>query len=90
MDMKHLTGIALETAKAKGASYADIRIINLETENIYIRNGRISNMDHNNSFGFGVRVLANGAWGFASSAVVSQAEIGRISAVAVEIAHLAK
>jgi TldD protein len=85
--MKELTQIALDTAQSKGASYADIRIIKLDTENIGVRNGRIAAMDHDESYGFGVRVLANGAWGFASSTRVNTSEISRISALAVEIAQ---
>jgi len=87
MEIKELTQHALKMAQSKGASYTDIRIIELETENIMVRNGRIGAMDHHNSFGFGVRVLANGAWGFASSATVTPEEINRISAAAVEIAQ---
>lgn len=85
--MKELTAIALDAAQSKGASYADIRIINMETENIMVRNSRIGAMDQQNSSGFGVRVLANGAWGFAASATVTADEIRRISALAVEIAQ---
>lgn len=85
--MKKLTDLALKSARAKGAFYTDIRIISLETENIMVRNGRIGAMDHNESFGFGVRVLTNGSWGFASSSTISPAEISRISALAVEIAQ---
>lgn len=82
-----MTDLALETGRAKGAYYTDIRIISLETENIMVRNGRISLMDRRVAQGFGVRVLANGAWGFASSSQVTPPEITRISALAVEIAQ---
>ncbi|MBI4834925.1 MAG: TldD/PmbA family protein [Planctomycetes bacterium] len=85
--MKELSQITLDTAQSKGASYADIRIIKLDTESIGVRNGRIVAMDHDESYGFGVRVLANGAWGFASSTRVNPSEISRISALAVEIAQ---
>jgi len=37
--------------------------------------------------GFGVRVIAEGAWGFASSAIVSKQEVERVAALAVEIAR---
>lgn len=85
--MKELTDLALEAARDKGAFYADVRIISLATENLAVRNGRIAELDHNQSLGFGVRVLTNGAWGFASSSTLTPDEISRISALAVEIAQ---
>lgn len=85
--MKELTNLALATAHSKGASYADIRIIKLETQNISVRNGRISSLDYTTSYGFGIRVLANGAWGFASSGRVTPEQISRMAALATEIAQ---
>jgi TldD protein len=85
--MKDLASYALDTAKIRGASYADIRIILRKDESIKVRNGRIGEMNIKETLGFGVRVIANGAWGFASSSALTKQEIERISALAVDIAR---
>ncbi|MHC4862343.1 MAG: PmbA/TldA family metallopeptidase, partial [Planctomycetota bacterium] len=85
--MKELARHAVGTAKSKGADYADIRIIETRTQTIRVRNGRIANMDIASDLGFGVRVLVEGAWGFAASNRVDKAEIERVAAGAVRIAR---
>ena len=87
INMKDFIHLALDTATARGASYADIRIIQEEHEDIQIKNGRIGSLDQATTFGFGVRVIADGAWGFACSSKVERSEIEKISALAVDIAH---
>ena len=44
-------------------------------------------MSRNQSFGFGVRVLVKGAWGFAASGKVTPEEVRRITQQAVEVAQ---
>ncbi|MFH1226599.1 MAG: TldD/PmbA family protein [Planctomycetota bacterium] len=85
--MRDFTNTALNIANSRGVTYADIRIIQLNTENIQVRNSRISTFDNNESLGFGVRVLIDGAWGFASSSRVTKAEIEKITAMAINIAQ---
>jgi len=46
----------------------------------------VPNVMEDSSFGFGVRVIVNGAWGFAASPIVTQEEIARITGEAVIIA----
>ena len=83
--MKDFCERALDTAVARGAGYADIRIIHAKTQNITTRNGEIAMLDQADTLGFGVRVIVDGAWGFASSARVTFEEIDRIAALAVQI-----
>jgi TldD protein len=47
----------------------------------------VPSISDGDSFGFGVRVIADGAWGFAASPVVTPAEIARITAEAVTVAR---
>lgn len=84
--MNDYTDRALNTAHARGATYADVRIVRRTTEDIELKNGVIEALAQDNSYGFGVRVVADGAWGFASSRDVSFAEIDRVTAQAVAIA----
>ncbi len=85
--MKELTDRALATAQARGASYADIRIIRREQQQITVKNGVVAGVSHDVSRGFGVRVIVQGAWGFAASAILTPEEVDRVAALAVQIAR---
>src|SRR5687767_3930828 len=74
-----LADIALSTARRLGVSYADIRINRYRTENVSTREKQVQNASRNQSFGFGVRVLFRGTWGFASSREVTPDEVRRIT-----------
>jgi TldD protein len=85
--LRQLTGLALDTARTRGATYADVRIVEQREQTIGVKNGVVESLSETEDRGFGVRVIAEGAWGFASSAVLSQEEVERVAALAVEIAH---
>ena len=84
--MKELALLALDVAKTHGATYADIRIIERQNEAIIIKNGRVEELGTSTNYGFGIRVIADGAWGFAGSFLVEHAEIERIARLAVDTA----
>jgi TldD protein len=90
-----MSAFALEQAKKAGASYADIRINRYRSQVVNLRSqpdfasGKVNHtpsVSDSESFGFGVRVLADGAWGFAASYIVKQDEIARAVAAAIETA----
>ncbi len=85
--MRDLTDRALGTASVRGAGYADIRIVRRLDESIAIKTGRVEGVASGESEGFGVRVLVDGAWGFASSSRLEPAEIDRVAGDAVRIAR---
>jgi len=85
--MREYTDRALDTAKASGATYADVRILRSMTQGITVKNGVVQGLTQDESFGFGVRVIADGAWGFASSSELTKDEIDRVAALAVRIAR---
>ena len=85
--MKDLTDRALDTAKTLGASYADIRIVRRNVQSVVVKNEVVEAINESESYGFGVRVLVDGAWGFASSSVLSPKEIDEIAALAIRIAR---
>jgi len=84
--MRQLTGHALETAKLRGASYADIRVIRSAVQYITVKNGVVQQILEHTSHGLGVRVVADGAWGFASSREATRTEAERVAALAVTLA----
>ncbi|HHY46113.1 MAG TPA: TldD/PmbA family protein [Firmicutes bacterium] len=79
--------IALETARALGASYADIRVVTRRDENIVVKNGKVDALESSEESGFGVRALVNGRWGFASSSKLDDEEIEKTAELAVRIAR---
>ncbi|MGH2568825.1 MAG: TldD/PmbA family protein, partial [Bacteroidota bacterium] len=86
-DISELTSVALETATSLKASYADIRIARYRTQSVATRERRVLNVSNNESYGFGVRVIVNGTWGFAASQNVTVEEIRSVTRAAVNIAR---
>lgn len=84
--LKKLTDRALNLAEVQGATYADVRIVRRQTQNITVKNGVVEGLSEGESQGFGVRVVVDGAWGFASSARLAPGEVDRVTALAVQIA----
>jgi TldD protein len=83
--MKQLIQNILDIAKLKKVPYADIRVVRRQDEEIEVKNGRVEALTHNEDFGFGIRVLFQGAWGFACSSKVTQREMETIFAKALRI-----
>src|SRR3954468_21722650 len=86
MDKNELADIAIARAKKLGATYADIRINRYRGESISTREERVLNVSQHQSFGFGVRVLMKGAWGFAASHKVTPQAVRRAVDQALDIA----
>jgi TldD protein len=94
-DLEKLGAVALTDAKKQGASYADIRIGRYRNEfsgyrlspqrgsDIVDEVPFVTNQD---SFGFGIRVIVNGQWGFSASPLVTAEEIARLTREAVTVA----
>jgi len=84
---KLLADAALSTAKAKGATYADVRIGRYLNQFIVTRENRVQNVANTESFGAGIRVIVNGAWGFAASNRVTKEDIIKTAERAVAVAR---
>jgi TldD protein len=85
--MKDVARWALDTAKKKRATYADVRVIDLRQRYLSTKNGRPAQVRESQSMGVGVRVVADGAWGFAATDDLARASVDRTAARAVEIAR---
>ncbi len=83
---KELADVALNTATSKGASYADIRIGRYLNQYIFTREQKVRNIRNTESFGAGIRVIANGTWGFAATNDLSEDGIKKAAEQAVAIA----
>ncbi len=85
--MRDLSQRALDTAVQRGATYADVRVVRRAEESISVKSGRIEAVAFGESEGFGVRVLVDGAWGFAASSGLTTTEADRVAGDAVRIAR---
>ncbi|MDY0980584.1 MULTISPECIES: TldD/PmbA family protein [Stenotrophomonas] len=64
---KALAEAALAAAKRAGASYCDVRIGRYLNQAVITREARVQNVTNSESSGIGIRVIVNGAWGFAAT-----------------------
>jgi TldD protein len=85
--VNELIDLALDASQRAGAGYADVRVGEREEESLTVKNGALEAAASNRSAGFGVRVLVDGAWGFAGSAVLERDEVERVAREAVAIAR---
>jgi TldD protein len=78
---------ALDAAQHAGATYADVRLVERQSETLTVKNGALEAAESDHSAGFGVRVLIGGAWGFSSSSELAADEVDRITREAAAIAR---
>ncbi|MDO8586806.1 MAG: TldD/PmbA family protein [Armatimonadota bacterium] len=77
----------LERAASQGATYADVRVVRRASESIEVKTGKVEQLASATDYGFGVRALVGGAWGFACSFVVNDDEGMEVADLAVRIAR---
>lgn len=87
MSMKDLASWALNTAEVRGASYCDLRIVDERARSLTTKNGKVGHASDAESLGIGIRVIADGAWGFAASEDLRRESVETTAARAVDIAR---
>ena len=85
--MKYLANWALNTAALRGASYADVRVVVQRSRALTTKNGKVGSASDSESIGMSVRVIVDGAWGFAASSELGRGAVEATAATAVEIAR---
>ncbi|MGL5082263.1 MAG: TldD/PmbA family protein [Microcoleaceae cyanobacterium] len=81
-----LATLAIDLIRQAGCEYGDVRFCTYRKQTLFARDRSLSRLEDNDNSGFGVRVLLNGAWGFAASHRKTLEEVTRIVNLAVEIA----
>jgi TldD protein len=76
----------IETAKIRGATYADARVMDIRQRDISTKNGEVGTLMESETLGIGIRVVASGAWGFAATDRLTREGIQACAAEAVSIA----
>ena len=81
---------AISTAKDAGASHVDVRIERTRNGLLSLRDARPETQSDETNAGLGVRVIVNGAWGFASSPEISVDVAKKLALTAVAMAKTSK
>ena len=85
-----LAEVALRAAGDAGATHSDVRIERLLSQSLQFRDAAIENQSESEVIGLAVRVIVDGAWGFAATVDLTEAEAERVALEAVNVARLAK
>ena len=85
--MKRVAEWALGTAQARGASYAEARVVHERDRSLATKNGKIATASSFESMGAGIRVIAGGGWGFAATEDLTREGVERCAAEATAIAR---
>ncbi len=83
---KRMADVALNAAKSKGATYADVRIGRYLNQFVVTREDKVQNIVNTESYGMGIRVVANGGWGFSAIDKLDNDSIAKAAELAVSIA----
>ncbi|PRQ05781.1 protease TldD [Enhygromyxa salina] len=83
-----LAARALDAAKKAGASYADARLVAWRRERVSVRDDHIRGVRRSSEYGIGLRVIADGAWGFAASPRLDAKSIDKLAKRAVAAAKI--
>ncbi|HUK30978.1 MAG TPA: TldD/PmbA family protein [Candidatus Acidoferrum sp.] len=84
--LRDLAELALDTVKRRGATYSDARVMDIRHRDVSTKNGEVGTLSESESLGIGIRVIANGSWGFASTDRLTREGVQACAAEAVAIA----
>src|SRR5271166_5524215 len=85
--MVDLATRALEASLRSGVSYADVRVVESRDRTLSTKNGRPGTVMSSESIGLGIRVIAEGCWGFAATDDLTRHGIEAAAALAISIAR---
>lgn len=90
LPLSTLSDAAIDAAKAAGASHVDVRIERTRTGYLSLRDAKPETQSDESNLGIGVRVIVDGAWGFASSPDLSSDTAKKLALSAVAMAKTSK
>ncbi|MGN6130082.1 MAG: TldD/PmbA family protein [Nocardioidaceae bacterium] len=86
---RRMADAALARAQDFHVSHADFRFERIRSQDIRVRDGRLQGASDYEDVGFAVRVVANGAWGFASGVGLSVEAAVQVAETAIRSAQVA-
>jgi TldD protein len=90
LPLRKLSQSALLRAADFGASHADFRLERLRSQRLVLRDQALIDASESDELGFAVRVIVDGAWGFAAGSALTVDEAVRVAEQAVRLAQVAK
>ncbi len=88
IDVDRLADVALNLVETAGATTGQVRIAQHDTRGVGLRDGKVENVASDSSIGFSVRVVHNGAWGFAATTDLTQLGAKLVAQKALEMAKV--
>lgn len=85
---ENLAALALDLVGSAGATTGQVRIAKHSNRGISLRDGQVENAASDTATGLSVRVVHNGAWGFAATTELTQDGVRRAATQALEMAKL--
>jgi len=85
--MQEWANLALDTARVRGATFADARVMDIRLRDLSTKNGQVGTLSESESLGLGVRVMTEGCWGFSSTSRLTREGVQACAARAVAIAR---
>ena len=86
---RRMAEAALTRAQDFHVSHADFRFERVRYQDIRVRDGRPQGASDTEDIGFAVRVILNGAWGFASGVVLTPDSAVQVTETAIQTAQVA-
>ena len=86
---RRLAAAALSRVRDFGVTHADFRFERVRYQHISVRDGNLQGAEDSEDLGFAVRVVHQGAWGFASGVVLTTDEAVKVAEQAVNVALVA-
>jgi TldD protein len=90
LPLQLLSDAALARCRELGAEHADVRVERTRSQHLRLRDGRPEGSSDGEDLGFAVRVVADGAWGYAASIDLTVDEAVRVAGQAVQMARLSR
>ena len=84
---KRLADAGLSAATDAGASYCDVRVGRYLRQFVITREANVQNIVNTESLGVGVRVIADGAWGFSATNTMTVEAVAEAARLAAAIAR---
>ena len=85
--MKQIASWVLDACDLRDIEYADVRVVDDRHRSLATKDGKIGTASEFDSLGAGIRVLANGAWGFAATEDLGREGVQTAARRAIEIAR---
>ena len=87
MSMRQIADWALNVCQTRGVQHADLRVVDDRQRGLATKNGKVGNASDSETLGVGIRVLADGAWGFAATEDLTRSGVETAAVRAVDIAR---